>query len=216
MKRQITIYESAKNGKITVLEDVECSTLGELKRILDTKGIEYSGKEFIEGVTNTKLLGDDSRLPENIPFKNKTTSNLFINILNANNKIKSGADLSKMSRAELLRAAKPYASDIEKKFGANYTRVKSADIVAFLSNKKSSPAKSEEVAEQPEKTNEYSLPTIQALTEAVLAIAEELDMENSIEKILYPCGKTKTEEKKKKEPESFFSQEDIAKFIKKK
>ena len=47
MKRQVTIYESALNGKITVLNDVEVSTLGELKELLRQKNINYSGMDFI-------------------------------------------------------------------------------------------------------------------------------------------------------------------------
>ena len=47
MKRQITIYESAKNGKITVFNDVECNTLGELKTLLHEKGVDYNDKETL-------------------------------------------------------------------------------------------------------------------------------------------------------------------------
>ena len=132
MKRQITIYESARNGKITVFNDVECNTLGELKTLLREKGIDYSDKEFVEGVTNTKLLSDDSRIPTNIPFKGDYTNDVFINILNKDTKIKSGVNYAELSRGDLLRAAKPYAKIIEHELGMNYTRAKSADIVAFL------------------------------------------------------------------------------------
>ena len=132
MKRQITIYESARNGKITVFNDVECNTLGELKALLREKGIDYSDKEFVEGVTNTKLLSDDSRIPTNIPFKGQTTNDVFINILNKDTKIKSGVNYAELSRSELLRVAKPYAKEIEHELSMNYTRAKSADIAAFL------------------------------------------------------------------------------------
>ena len=107
MKRQITIYESARNGKITVFNDVECNTLSELKALLREKGIDYSDKEFVEGVTNTKLLSDDSRIPTNIPFKGDYTNDVFINILNKDTKIKSGVNYSELSRSDLLRVAKP-------------------------------------------------------------------------------------------------------------
>ena len=135
MKRQITIYESAKNGKITVFNDVECNTLGELKTLLHEKGVDYNDKEFVEGVTNTKLIADDSRIPTNIPFKGQTTNDVFINILNKDTKIKSGVNYAELSRSELLRAAKPYAVEIEASLGVNYTRAKSTDIVAFLEKK---------------------------------------------------------------------------------
>ena len=132
MKRQVTIYESALNGKITVLNDVEVSTLGELKELLRQKGINYSGMDFIEGVTNTKLLNDESRIPENIPFKGKVTNNVFINILKKESKISSGCDYKSMSRKDLLAIAKEYAQAIAEAFGKNFTQVKSIDLIHFL------------------------------------------------------------------------------------
>lgn len=132
MKRQITIYESAQNGKLTVFNDVECNTLGELKNLLREKGINFSNMEFIEGVTNTKLVADDSRIPDHIPFKGKFTDNVFINILQKDAKIKSGVDYSELTRVELLHYAKPFAEELEDRYGENYTRIKSSVIVEFL------------------------------------------------------------------------------------
>ena len=135
MKRQITIYEYAQNGKLTVFIDVECNTLGELKRLLSQKGINYTNMDFIEGVTNTKLLTDDSRIPDNIPFKGKITNNVFINILQKDAKIKSGIDYAELTRTELLSFAKTFAEEILERFGKNFTQVKSADLIVFLEDK---------------------------------------------------------------------------------
>ena len=220
MKRQITIYESAKNGKITVFDDVECNTLGELKALLREKGIDYNDKEFVEGVTNTKLLSDDSRIPTNIPFKGQYTNDVFINILNKDTKIKSGLNYAELSRADLLRAAKPYAKIIEHELGMNYTRAKSADIVAFLEaeDAKLKPgncvAKKEKKEEKKEeKCNCNVNKKLNMLKEALVWFANEMEYGEEIENMLegWDDGEVNVEEAKT----SNFSFEDIQSFIRK-
>lgn len=220
MKRQITIYESAKNGKITVFNDVECNTLGELKTLLREKDIDYSDKEFVEGVTNTKLLSDDSRIPVNIPFKGQTTNDVFINILNKDTKIKSGVNYSELSRGDLLRVAKPYAEEIGVKYNANYTRVKSSDIIAFLEEEDAKLKPGNCVAEEEKEEEKCGCNVekkLDMLKKAVEYLAENLgdysDYEN-IENILK--GWKKDAPKPVGEVEqSNFSMEDIQSFIRK-
>lgn len=221
MKRQITIYESAKNGKITVFNDVECETLGDLKTLLRSKGIDYNGKEFVEGVTNTKLIADDSRIPTNIPFKGSTTNDVFINILNKDTKVKSGVDYSELSRADLLRAAKPHAVEIEASLGVNYTRAKSADIVAFLNKKNAAPVqKAEEatVAEtsKEEKGNCGVEKKLEMLKKAVLLVAEMSECTEDVEKALEGWDDEENDSPKVEiAPKSNFSDADIQSFIRK-
>lgn len=216
MKRQITIYESARNGKITVFNDVECNTLGELKALLREKGIDYGDKEFVEGVTNTKLLSDDSRIPTNIPFKGNYTNDVFINILNKDTKIKSGVNYAELSRADLLRVAKPYAKEIEHELGMNYTRAKSADIVAFLEGedaklKPGNCAAKEEKKE--EKCNCNVEKKLNMLKEALVWFATEMEYGEEVEEMLegWDDGEVNVEEAKT----SNFSFEDIQSFIRK-
>ena len=216
MKRQITIYESARNGKITVFNDVECNTLGELKTLLREKGIDYGDKEFVEGVTNTKLLSDDSRIPTNIPFKGQTTNDVFINILNKDTKIKSGVNYSELSRMELLRAAKPYAKEIEHELFMNYTRVKSADIVAFLERKDAQLKPGNCVAKgekKEEKCNRNVEKKLNMLKEALVWLANETDYGEEVKEMLegWDDGEVAVEEAKA----SNFSMEDIQGFIRK-
>ena len=220
MKRQITIYESARNGKITVFNDVECNTLGELKTLLREKGIDYSDKEFVEGVTNTKLLSDDSRIPTNIPFKGQTTNDVFINILNKDTKIKSGVNYAELSRADLLRAAKPYAKIIEYELGMNYTRAKSADIIAFLEKEdaKLKPgncvAKEEKKEEKKEdKCNCNVEKKLNMLKKALVWLADQMEYDEEVDEMLegWDDGEVNVEEAKT----SNFSFEDIQSFIRK-
>lgn len=197
MKRQITIYESAQNGKITVLNDVEVNTLGELKQLLDTKGISYNDMEFIEGVTNTKLLGNDSKLPENIPFKNKVTNNLFINILRKESKIKSGVDYSEMSRGEIMDAVRPYSEQVRERFGRNFTQVKTSELAQFLTEIESTPYTESDVKER---ECPYGI-CWEELVEKLVDLIKALGLEKEV---LNALG---TQE------EPFFSQEDIDSFL---
>lgn len=236
MKRQITIYESAKNGKITVFDDVEVSTLGELKSLLREKGIDYNNKEFVEGVTNTKLLSDDSQIPTNIPFKGQTINDVFINILNKDTKIRSGIIYSELSRGDLLRAAKPYATEIEATLGVNYTRAKSADIAKFLTEKdnKNKPAtvkqaepKKEEPVKETKKEAPVSAPTdsseiirkLNLLKAAIEGLADAVDEVDTVEDVLMDWDTTENEaneqapENKPQAPKSNFSDADIQNFI---
>lgn len=219
MKRQITIYESAKNGKITVFNDVECNTLGELKALLREKGVDYSDKEFVEGVTNTKLLSDDSRIPTNIPFKGDYTNDVFINILNKDTKIKSGLDYAELSRGELLRAAKPYAVEIGVKYNANYTRVKSSDIVAFLAEKDAQLKPGNCVAEEEEgeKCGCDVEKKLDMLKEAVKYLADVLGDYSDSEAIenIFSRWKKNASKPVGETEKSNFSMEDIQSFIRK-
>lgn len=220
MKRQITIYESARNGKITVFDDVECNTLGELKALLREKGIDYSDKEFVEGVTNTKLLSDDSRIPTNIPFKGQTTNDVFINILNKDTKIKSGVDYAELSRSELLRVAKPYAKIIEHELSMNYTRAKSADIIAFLEKKDYERIGHgiEEVEKKEEKKEEKCNCNVEKklnmLKDALIWFATEMELGEEVEGMLEDWDSNDSAPVKK-EVASNFSMEDIQSFIRK-
>lgn len=200
MKRQVTIYESALNGKITVLNDVEVSTLGELKELLRQKGINYSGMDFIEGVTNTKLLNDESRIPENIPFKGKVTNNVFINILKKESKISSGCDYESLSRKDLLAIAKEYAQAIAEAFGRNFTQVKSIDLIHFL----------EENGTE-EEENECPDYVEVPLVEAVVTMINTLGIGDAVVEAL-----TQHEDDAKHKDnanKSEFTAEDIAKFV---
>lgn len=199
MKRQITIYESAQNGKITVLNDVEVNTLGELKQLLDTKGISYNDMEFIEGVTNTKLLGNNSKLPENIPFKNKVTNNLFINILRKESKIKSGVDYYEMSRREIMDAVRPYSEQVRERFGRNFTQVKTSELAQFLTEIEGAPYTESAVKEQECPCGMSCEELVEKLVDLIKALGLEKEVLSALE----------TQE------EPFFSQEDIDSFLSK-
>lgn len=130
MSRQVTVYEASKNGKVTVLENVEATNLGELKRIMVSKGIDIENMDFMEGVSNVVLRDDNSVLPTNIPYKGSTTNNLFIYLSLKNKKISSGV----ISRKEAYQYLNEHglAEAIKSAFGRNYTQVSTENLLEFI------------------------------------------------------------------------------------
>ena len=55
--RDIMIVNSVDMSKTTI--STNATTLGELKRELDAKGINYEGMRFFEGISKTELKSDN-------------------------------------------------------------------------------------------------------------------------------------------------------------
>ena len=133
--RKITIVSNKNSNKVVI--NTSAKTLADLKVELTKAGIPYNSESaFYEGISKTELLGDESVLPTNIPYKDpKTkvttvTNNLVIMVTVKDKKIKSGT----MSRSDLYAKAKQLnlGDAIKAKFGKNYTQVSSADLEAFI------------------------------------------------------------------------------------
>lgn len=199
MKREVTVYDSARNGKMTVFKDVEVNTLRDLKDLLDAEGIDYTNMKFNEGVTGTTLLHDDSIIPDNIPFKGEIIHNVFINMTMQDNKVSSGMD-----RKALYEQVKPYADEVKDIFGKHYTNVGTNALIAFLAEKES-PSKPESHCEP----NDSQDVTIEDAINILLgAIDREVNYRVSV-------ALEEHEAKKPSEPKSSFSDEDIASFLRK-
>lgn len=102
----------------------EAETLGQLKNDLNTANIDYAGLTFFEGLSKTELKSDDSILPKDVPYTNRTTgetkntNELVFLLTNGEKKIASGAD-----RKELMAYIKANHLEDECKtqYGKNYT-----------------------------------------------------------------------------------------------
>ena len=157
MLRQITVANTKTQKRDKFECDVE--TLGELKKELDARGIDYSGMSFTEGLSKTILTDDTSVLPSNLPYKDQRTNNLVILLTNTEKKISSGAD-----RKALYAAIKEHnlQEQIQKKFGKNYTNVGSDDLEKFVNNaikkggESAAPAPKEEPKKETPKKEEPS------------------------------------------------------------
>lgn len=132
--RKITVVSTKTQKKSVIMSGAE--TLGELKKDFREAGIDYEGMTFYEGTSKTELKTDESVLPKDVPYTNRTTgetkntNELVFMLTNTNKKIKSGA----MTRAEAYDAikAKGLQAECQKRFGRNFTMCKTSDLVSLI------------------------------------------------------------------------------------
>ena len=92
--RKITIVATREQKKYVI--DSAATTLGELKADLDNVGINYEDMTFMEGLTRTEILRDDSLLPHDVERVNRETGETYITnelvfmLTNTAKKISSG------------------------------------------------------------------------------------------------------------------------------
>lgn len=148
--RKITVV-STRNQKKSVIMSA-ATTLAELKADLRQNGIDYGDMTFYEGTSKVELKDDASVLPHDVPYKGQTTNELVFMLTNANKKIRSGADMSRVDAYAAIKA-NGLQEECVKRFGKNFTMCKTADLIALVNEKSTSkpaptaPAKREEVAE---------------------------------------------------------------------
>lgn len=136
--RKITIVSTKTQKKSVIMSEAE--TLRELKHDLDNAGIDYSDMTFYEGTSKTELKTDDSVLPKDVPYTNRTTgetvntNELVFMLTNPNKKIKSGA----MSRPEMYDYVRTNnLKDVFlRKYGKNFTQCSSASILDVINEHK--------------------------------------------------------------------------------
>lgn len=132
--RKITVIETKYQTKNVIMSNA--TTLSELKRDLDSNGINYTNMSFYEGVSKTELKNDNSILPHDIPYKGNTTNELVFMLTTANKKIKSGAKI--VSRADIYNTirAKGLQNACVQRFGKNFTMCKTTDLLALIEESK--------------------------------------------------------------------------------
>lgn len=126
--RKITIVSSATQQKYVINTNAE--TLGQLKAAMRAEDINYTDMTFLEGLTKTELVSDDSVLPTNVQYKGTTTNELVFMLTKTSKKVRSGA----MSRREAYDAIVKYdlQSVVVEKFGRNYTQVPTLGLIEVV------------------------------------------------------------------------------------
>lgn len=140
--RKITVVSTKTQKKSVIMSCAE--TLGELKKDLREAGIDYDGMTFYEGTSKTELKTDESVLPKDVPYTNRTTgetkntNELVFMLTNTNKKIRSGAIA--MTRTEAYAAIKAMGlqAECQKRFGKNFTMCKTSDLVSLVESKTAS------------------------------------------------------------------------------
>lgn len=134
--RKITIVSTKTQKKSVIMSEAE--TLRDLKRDLAAANIEYDDMTFFEGTSKTELVSDDSVLPKDVPYTNRTTgetkvtNELVFLLTNTNKKIKSGAD--SMTRFEAYAAIKANNLQAEcvRRYGKNFTTCSTQDLINLI------------------------------------------------------------------------------------
>lgn len=128
-QRKIIIVDSSTNRKVTV--NTDATSFGELKRAARAAGINYEGKDWLEGLTKTSPVSDDSLLPVNVNYKGTITNNLVYMLTNTNKRIKSG----NMTRLEAYSEIKRLGlqDSVKRVFGRNFTQVGTEALINFIS-----------------------------------------------------------------------------------
>lgn len=193
--RKITIVSSATQQKYVVNTNAE--TLGQLKAAMRAEGITYADMTFLEGLTKTELVSDDSVLPTNVQYKGTTTNELVFMLTKTSKKVRSGA----MSRREAYDAVVKYdlQSVVVEKFGRNYTQVPTLGLIEVINDYLAEPKDADQ------NSNDCVGVSIHDILEKLYTIDRKLDI------IMGNAGQTPTCNCKKevKAEESPYSDKDI-------
>lgn len=139
--RKITIVATREQKKYVI--DSAATTLGELKADLDNVGINYDDMTFMEGLTRTEILRDDSILPHDVERVNRETGETFVTnelvfmLTNTAKKISSGVVCADRKSCYSYIKEHGMQDAIQRTFGKNFTQVKTEDLILFIKNETS-------------------------------------------------------------------------------
>ena len=127
-ERKITVVSTATQSKKVISTNAE--TLRDLKTALDEANIKYDNMSFLEGVSRTELISDESQLPSNVMYKGEPTNNLVIILTNAKKNISSGT----YSRKEMYDFIKEnnLGEDVKETYAKNYTQCSNGELEYYV------------------------------------------------------------------------------------
>lgn len=147
--RKITIVATREQKKYVI--DSAATTLGELKADLDNVGINYEDMTFMEGLTRTEILRDDSLLPHDVERVNRETGETYVTnelvfmLTNTAKKIRSGVVCADRKSCYSYIKEHGMQDAIQRTFGRNFTQVKTEDLILFIKNEASASSVSAQV-----------------------------------------------------------------------
>ena len=201
--RKITIVSTKTQKKSVIMSGAE--TLRELKNDLNAAGIDYDGMAFYEGTSKTELKTDESVLPKDVPYTNRTTgetvntNELVFMLTNTNKKIRSGA----MSRAEVygIIKARGLQEACKAKFGKNFTQCSTHDLITLISESN--------VAAPVHEGGCVDVQTREAIATLVQALYEEGTIDWDVKDEVLNCFTTTVPENYKPDSASPYSDNEI-------
>ena len=201
--RKITVVSTKTQKKSVIMSGAE--TLGELKKDFKDAGIDYEGMTFYEGTSKTELKTDESVLPKNVPYTNRTTgetintNELVFMLTNTNKKIKSGA----MNRAEVysIIKARGLQEDCKAKFGKNFTQCSNHDLATLISESDAAATTHEEGC--------MDVQAREAIVTLIQALYEQDTIDGNVKDEILGCFTTKVPENCKSDSVSPYSDNEI-------
>lgn len=131
MKRNVIVVSTNTQSRKD-FNDVEVTTLADVKALLDNAGIDYSDQAFYEGVSKAEYKSDDCILPTNMPFKGGVTNDLVFQLSNANKKISSGAVNPRRQECfDFIREHNLF-KEVKDEFGLIFTSVSTDKLEGFI------------------------------------------------------------------------------------
>lgn len=127
--RNITIINSRTQNRVVISSTAE--TLAELKADCRDNNINFDGLTFFEGISKSELKDDNAILPKDLPWKGSRTNDLVFMLTEPQKKIRNGATVTDRKSAYDYIKANSLQAEVQKKFGDNFTRCKTPDLVAF-------------------------------------------------------------------------------------
>lgn len=133
--RIVTVVNANTQSKTSF--ETAAETLGQLKADMDAKNISYEGMLFYEGLSKTEILGDDSALPKDVPFKGGISNNLVFLLTAPKEKIKNGMGYTRRD-AYTRKEAYEYINKlklqdvVKDKYGKSYTNVPTKDLEELI------------------------------------------------------------------------------------
>ena len=132
MLRTITIVSTDAPKNVF---EADVTTVGELRKELSLRGIDFAGKSMFEGITKADYgnAANDAVLPHDLTWKGEVTNNLVFMITKAKKNIDSGMG-SILSRYDLFAKIKSLgiADSIKTEFGTDYTHLSSEVLSDFV------------------------------------------------------------------------------------
>lgn len=137
--RNITIINSRTQNRTVIQSSAE--TLAELKADLCEHNIDFNGLTFFEGISKSELKDDNAILPKDLPWKGSRTNDLVFMLTEPQKRIRNGAVTSRIEAYAFIKSNNLQAA-VQKKFGDNFTRCKTTDLIEFCNknSKKAAPA----------------------------------------------------------------------------
>lgn len=127
--RNITIINSRTQNRVVISSTAE--TLAELKADCRDNNIDFDGLTFFEGISKSELKDDNAILPKDLPWKGTRTNDLIFMLTEPQKKIRNGAAVTDRKSAYDYIKENGLQAEVQKKFGDNFTRCKTPDLVAF-------------------------------------------------------------------------------------